>query len=188
MLARCAERLARLPRARQGRGTLLQADFRALPLKTRFPLILCPFNALMHLYERSDVEHCLAQVRDHLLPGGLFAFDVLMPDPAWLARDPDRRWARTRFRHPRTGQRLVYSTNHSYDPVRQVAIVRMYYEPEGDGGAAQVVHLAHRQFFPQELEALLHYAGFRIEQRYGGFDGQPLSDGSLEQVIRARVR
>lgn len=202
MLARCAARLARLPAARREKGRLLQADFRALPLspQVRFPLIVCPFNAFMHLYTRQDVEACLQEVRAHLQPGGLFALDVLMPDLTFLNRDPGRRWARTRFRHPVTGERLIYSTSTTYDPVGQITITRIFYDPdEPEGGAAagaqegaagrgQVVHLAHRQFFPAELEALLHYSGLRIERRDGGFDGEPLTPASAEQVIRARLR
>jgi SAM-dependent methyltransferase len=198
MLARCVARVARLPASRRGKGRLLQADFRALPLspQVRFPLIVCPFNAFMHLYTRQDIEACLQEVRAHLQPGGLFALDVLMPDLTFLNRDPGRRWARTRFRHPETGERLIYSTSTTYDPVGQITITRIFYDPDEQeggvsGGAAaqgQVVHLAHRQFFPAELEALLHYNGLRIERRDGGFDGEPLTPASAEQVIRARLR
>lgn len=192
MLRRCAERLARLPASRRAAAVLLQADLRAVPLSGPFPLILCPFNAFMHLYERPDVEAALGEVRRLLAPGGTFVFDVLNPDPRWLARDPQRRWARTRMRHPESGEPLVYTTNHLYDPMRQVAFMRIYYElpqqrPESLT-RERVVHLAHRQFFPAELEALLHYNGFTIERREGGFEGEPFTPESTEQVIRARVR
>jgi len=213
MLARCAERLAGRGRAARGRAQLVRADFRALPLADgaaeRFPLIVCPFNGFMHLYTRRDVEQCLAEVRRLLAPDGLFAFDVLNPDPGWLVRDPLRRWSRTRFRHPGTGERLVYTTNHVYDAAAQVAWIRIYYEADpapdpapaterttaSDPAAApprpgppRTVQLTHRQFYPAELEALLHYNGFAIVQSAGGFDGQPISSVSAEQVICARVR
>lgn len=200
MLARCAEKLGRTSRAAQGRAQLVRADFRALPLgepaAARFPLVICPFNGFMHLYTRHDVEQCLAEVRRLLAPGGLFALDVLNPDPGWLARDPLRRWSRTRFRHPGTGERLVYTTNHVYDAAAQIAWIRIYYEadPKADAAAAarpsppHTVQLTHRQFYPAELEALLHYNGFTIVQSAGGFDGQPISSVSAEQVICARVR
>lgn len=207
MLRRCGERIAALGQAARQRGRLVRADFRALPIAdadadagadtgaaaARFPLIVCPFNGFMHLYTRRDVEECLAQVRRLLAPRGLFALDVLNPDPAWLARDPLRRWSRTRFRHPRTGEPLIYTTNHIYDAAAQVAFIRIYYEPDLDRPAATrsapwTVQLTHRQFYPAELEALLHYNGFAIVESAGGFDGQPISSVSAEQVICARVR
>lgn len=204
MLRACAERIQRLPTARRARAVLLQGDFRALPLvEERFPLILCPFNAFMHLYERTDVERCLAEVRRLLRPGGMFALDVLNPDVTWLGRDPLKRWARTRFRHPETGEAIIYSTSHLYDAARQVAFIRIFYDP-GDPAAAtkaggqgvqnvhrgrsRVVNLAHRQFFPAELSALLHYNGFEVTRRLGGFDGEAFDHSSVEQVICARVR
>jgi hypothetical protein len=167
---------------------LLRADLRCFALRRRFPLIICGFNTFQHLYARTDVEQALLAVRNHLAPDGRFAIDLLNPDPAWLARDPKRRWARTRFAHPETGHRFVYSTNHVYDTATQIALIRMYYEPvtpDERGATARIVHLAHRQFFPQELEALLRYSGFRISSRRGGFNGQPFVSESEAQVIIA---
>jgi SAM-dependent methyltransferase len=187
MLARCRERLARLRPEVAARAELHQADFRDVALGRRFPLVICPFNAFMHLYTRQDVERFLAVVRAHLRPDGLFAFDVLNPDLAWLSRDPHKRWARTRFRHPRTGRMTYYSTSVSYDAALQVAFMRIYYEPQ-TGGRTRVVRLAHRQFFPLELAALLHYNGFYVEAHEGGFDGSQLVPESEEQVLRCRFR
>jgi SAM-dependent methyltransferase len=187
MLDRARERLGRLPAAAQGRAELHRADFRTLALGRRFPLVICPFNAFMHLYTREDVERFLSVVRAHLAPGGLFAFDVLHPDLAWLSRDPRKRWARTRFRHPRTGKITYYSTSVSYDAALQVAFMRIYYEP-ASGGKTRIVRLAHRQFFPLELDALLHYNGFTVEAHEGGFDGGELLPESEEQVLRCRSR
>ncbi len=184
MLDRCRARLARLSDARV---ELVQADFRALALGRRFPLVICPFNAFMHLYTQEDVERFLAVVRAHLAPGGLFAFDVMNPDLAWLSRDPTRRWARTRFRHPRTGKITYYSTSLTYDAALQIAFMRIYYEPAA-GGRTRTIRLTHRQYFPLELEALLHYNGFIVEAHEGGFVGGALVPESEEQVLRCRSR
>jgi len=56
-------------------------------------------------------------------------FDVQLPDLAWLIRDPSKRWARTRFTDPTTKQPMLYSTNHDYDPISQIALIRIYYDP-----------------------------------------------------------
>lgn len=187
MLARARRRVAHLGADAASRCELVRADFRALNLRRKFPLVICPFNAFMHLYTREDVERFLAVVRAHLRPDGLFAFDVLNPDLGWLARDPRRRWARTRFRHPRTGRSTFYSTSVTYDAALQLAFMRIYYEPEA-GGRTRVVRLVHRQFFPLELAALLHYNGFTVEAHDGGFDGELLVPESEEQVLRCRSR
>jgi hypothetical protein len=46
-----------------------------------------------------------------------------------------------------------------------------------------VVRLAHRQFFPAELDGLLAASGFRIESRHGGFAEEELATGSESQVV-----
>jgi SAM-dependent methyltransferase len=191
MLRRLRARLERLPAAARERATVVAADFRRLSLGRRFPLVVCAFNTFMHLYEQRDVEELLAVVRAHLAPRGLFAFDVMNPDLAWLSRDDSRRWARTRFRHPTTGERMIYETNLVYDAPLQIAFMKIFYAPESRRGRSprreKVVRLAHRQFFPRELEALLHYNGFVLDGHDGGFDGEDLTTESDQQVVRARI-
>ena len=71
---------------------------------------------------------------------------------------------------------LVKNREHfDYDPVRQVLFVGMEFEPVGDPASAWMTPLAHRQFFPQEWEALLHYNGLRVVRVEGDFQGGPLT-------------
>ena len=193
MLAVAHDRIAHLSRRARPRVRLLRADMRSLPLDRAFrvPLVICPFNAFQHLYTRDDVAACLAGVRDLLPPTGNFAFDVLHPDLKWLTRRPDKRWARTRFKHPVTDEQLEYTTNQTYEPISQIAHIRIYYErldsPDGDRHL-RVVRLAHRQFFPAELEALLWANGFAISTRWGGFSGEPFEGHSESQVLLCTPR
>ncbi len=189
MLAECQAALYDLPDPNGSvGGTLVEGDFRNVKLHGRWPLVVCPFNAVMHLYSRTDVEGFLATVKRHLAKDGLFAFDVMFPDLKWLSRDPDRRWARTRFRHPRTGQTEYYSTSLTFDAALQIAFVRIFYTPaDPTAGPERVVHLTHRHFFPQELAALLHYNGFDIVRHDGGFVGERLEPGCDQQVLQCRV-
>jgi SAM-dependent methyltransferase len=129
MLSRLRDRITRLPSPVAARITPVAGDLRSFSVGGRFPLVIAAFNVLEHLYTRTDVAACLQQVAAHLAPGGAFAFDVQLPDLVWLARDPSRRWARTRFTDPTTGRVMYYSTNHDYDPVNQIAMIRLYYEP-----------------------------------------------------------
>jgi SAM-dependent methyltransferase len=193
MLARAALRVAGLSRRARARVHLVRADMRSLPLPRGFRarLVICPFNAFQHLYTRADVAACLAEVRAHLSPTGVFAFDVLNPDLRWLTRDPNRRWARTRFKHPVSDEQLEYTTNQTYEPISQIAYIRIYYErldsPDGDRHL-RVVRLAHRQFFPAELESLLHASGFVMKERWGGFSGEPFEGDSESQVLLCTPR
>ncbi len=187
MLERAARRVGRLTAARRKRCLLVRADMRALGIRHGFPgqgfaLALCAFHSVQHLPTAADLERFLLAVRATLADDGWLAFDVLPPDPAWLGRDPARRWARTAFRHPTTGQRLVYTTNHLYDPSRRLLHMKLYYQPVDRFGRAvadeRVVRLCHRQLAPAEVQRLLETTGFRLLATFGGFDGRPLPPGA----------
>lgn len=183
----------------QKRVKLRRGDMRAIRLERRFPLIICPFNAFLHLYTRSDIERFLARVREHLMPrAGRFVFDVSIPDPAQLIRTPDRAYGGPRIRYPNEpsekpsqrsarGPLVRYSERFDYDKLRQVLFVAMEFAPVL-GGRAWMTPLSHRQFYPQELEALLHYNGFAITEMWGDFDRAPPSQDSEELILECKVR
>jgi SAM-dependent methyltransferase len=183
MLDRLRMRVGTLSGAARQRVTVCEGDLRNFHVGAPVDLVIAAFNVLEHLYTRSELAACLACVRASLAPGGAFAFDVQLPDLAWLVRDPNKRWARTRFIDPTTERPTYYSTNHDYDPVGQIALIRLYYEPIDGKGPVRVVQLSQRKYFPAELEALLAHSGFRIAERYGDFSWQPLDQRAESQVI-----
>jgi len=182
-LDRSRPMLARLRARARGDLSVVEGDLRTFRVPGRFPLVLAAFNVIEHLYTRVELAACLARVRAHLAPGGHFAFDVQVPDPAWLARDPRRRWSRTRFRDPTTGAQMIYSTNHDYDPVGQIALIRLFYERADGLGGTRVVHLSQRKYFPAELEALVASSGFDVVERFGDFEGRILDGNASSQVL-----
>jgi len=109
-----------------------------------------------------------------------------MPAPRDLARLAGKAFRAPRFRHP-TARVLVNNREYfDYDPLRQVLFVSMEFEPVDDPGAVWVTPLAHRQFFPQEWEALLHYNGFEVDRVEGDFQGGPLTRESDVMIWHAR--
>jgi len=190
MLDRLRSRVAALPPAAAARITPCEGDLRSFDVPDRgegFPLIIAAFNVLEHLYTRGEIDACLRRVAAHLAPGGAFVFDVQLPDLAWLLRDSGKRWARTRFTDPTTGRPMIYSTNHDYDPISQIALIRLYYDPVDGVGPGHVVQLSQRKFFPAELEALVSQAGMMVVERYGDFSFGPLGPSAESQVLVCQV-
>jgi SAM-dependent methyltransferase len=187
MIADLRRRLRAEPAEVRARVRARFGDIRRAKLDGRFPLVICPFNTALHLYTRADVEAWLARVREHLAPGGELVFDVAMPMLEDLVRSPDTPYRTAPFVHPSAG-RVRYHEIFDYDRVRQVLFVSMVFEPLSDGGRRDVftTPLAHRQFFPQELEALLHYNGFALTALFGDFHGGPLVKESDVMVLHAR--
>lgn len=172
-------------------------DMRELPFEDEtFRHVISPFNALQHLYSWSDLLQCFREVHRVLEKGGRFAFDVLLPDLEWLLLDPDKRHCVTKFTHPETGEKLLYSTNHTYDHQSQVCHIRIHYDRAPTRGKRiapnqaplKTVLLAHRQIFPEEIRALLDVAGFELESLTGDFLGLSITDEIESQVVECRKR
>lgn len=186
MLADLRERLGREDAEVRRRVHLRKADMRTVKLGRRVPLVLCPFNAALHLYDRRDVERFLARVRAHLAPGGTFVVDLSVPVARDLARDPARGYTAPTFVYPGVG-RVKYHEYFDYDPARQVLFVMMTFTPVDAPERAFSMPLAHRQYYPLEWEALLHYNGFDVTNLWGDFERGPLTRESDVMIWEAQV-
>jgi hypothetical protein len=79
---------------------------------------------------------------------------------------------------------VVVTETASYDRASQVITAHWHYSI----GIKQFENrLRLRVFFPQELEALLHYAGFAICAKFGSFDRASFSADSPHQIILAAM-
>lgn len=188
MLARARERIAKRPARVRERIELVHGDIRDVALGRRFPLVIAPFNVLQHLYEDEDLEEALSVVLAHLGDDGLFALDVLMPDPKALARDPARFYKCRSTILPRDGRRYEYAEAFDYDPGRQIQSVTMRFTDPEDPERVLFSRLVQRQFFPRELAFALKASGLEILSHDGGFDGERIDERSQSQVIVARRR
>ncbi len=187
MLQDFTRRLGNEPPAVRARVHLHEGDMRELRLERRFPLVLAPFNVLLHLYDRRDVEAFLARVREHLSDDGYFMFDFSVPEPADLARDPERIYPAPPLLHPETGELVNYAERFEYDPLRQLLLVRLDFTPQS-GSTAFTIPLTHRQYFPREVEALLHYNGFEEILFTADFTDQPADRYVDSMVVRCKKR
>jgi hypothetical protein len=76
--------------------------------------------------------------------------------------------------------------NNIYDAAHQINHVKWYYRI---GEQPEIVEdLNMRIFFPQELDALLHYNGLDIESKFGDFDETPFESNSVRQLFICRQR
>lgn len=163
----------------------IKADIRDFDLGAMFPLVIFPANAICHLLDRESVERCFACVRRHLAPGGRFIIAVFVPDMRILMQDREGRFPFGTYEDAR-GQ-VEVTHNNIYHPDTQINRITLYYRRAGES-AETTEPLTMRMFFPAELEALLYYNGFRVEQRFGDFDGAPFGPDSPQQITVALAR
>lgn len=180
MLARARDRAARAGAA----ARFLKSDMRAFELAERFDLIFIPINSLCHLLVRPDVEACFCCVRAHLAPQGRFVIDVFNPSLAILGRDPGR-WYEVGEYTDAGGGRVRLTEQNRYDSATQINHILWRFE--SDDGRRVEHRLTMRQFFPQELDALLAYNGFAIDAKYGQYGEKEFHAESTQQLVVARA-
>jgi SAM-dependent methyltransferase len=179
-----------LARARSKAGELpiqwVEADVRDFHLGKQFSLICAPGFVFEHLLERPEQEAMLACVREHLADEGLFIIAVRFPHLKSITNtEGEQDW----FSYTdESGREVRVSGTDYYDPVRQIGhetAYRRWYDKD-DKEVTRRARLALRYFFPQEMEALLHYNGFSVLHRYGDWDSNPLTEESNRLIYLCR--
>ena len=177
--------LAQKKAAKEGlKAELVRGDIRSFRLKTKFKLIFIPFNSMQHLADRTDLESFFTSVRVHLAPGGRFILDVFNPHPFYLVRDTEELLPVFCYKDPRGKEQILVEEQYSYDRAAQVSRIIWHYTRGRKRFASR--HLNMRCFFPQELDALLHYNGFKALWKYGDFDLNPFTADSPKQIVICR--
>jgi SAM-dependent methyltransferase len=161
MLAGAAERAARAGVELD----LRQGDMRDLQLDEPTDLVICPFRSLLHLPTRADRLRVLERVREALVPGGRFAWNAFVFDPA-IAAEIGGTW--------REQGGVRHRVDYDFDE-RRIDLTL-------EGGATVPIWWVG----VDEWDALVAEAGLAVEARYGTFDRDPLDETSREAVYVVR--
>lgn len=160
------------------------ADLRTLDLGRRFPAAILPMNTLQAFVAPEDRRAVLRNVRAHLEPGGLFAFDVIMADlpslvgligqviPGVVHHDP-------------SGVTLHHAARFdAVDP--ETGTVRFTILVDDGEARYEREHEVHL-FSPSELVELLADADLHVLAVHGDFEGAPLDEMSERQIYRCEA-
>jgi hypothetical protein len=164
----------------------VRGDMRSFDLGRQFRAIFVATNSFSHLYSRADIEACLTAIRRHLAASGRFVLEVFNPALGMFVRPAEHRSAVAEYEDSQTRHRIAVSKAVRYDSATQISH-EIWYFRDGVTGEEQEVPLNLRMFFPQEIDALLHYNGFQIEQKYGDHVETPFGHSSGKQIIVCRA-
>ena len=140
-------------------------DMRELALEEPTDLVICPFRSLLHIHGHDDRLEVFRRVTATLLPGGRFAWNAFVFDPA-IAAELDGQWrGQGGVRH-----RVDYDYDeHRIDLTLQIgAVLRVWWAD------------------PEDWNRLIEESGLELEARYGWFDRRPFDESSREAVYVAR--
>jgi SAM-dependent methyltransferase len=169
--------------ARQGVNVnFVQGDARDFKLAEKFPLVIAPFNALMHLYTGSDQDRALSCIKAHLEPGGVFAFDVYVPNFAMqgVLRHEGETFLES------DGTRTDVFLLQRIDQTAQMVTTTYYVDTilPDQSLSRNVIELTQRYF--TRFELLRWLQDFRLEI-HGDFEGARLDDSSKHVVVVAKT-
>jgi SAM-dependent methyltransferase len=176
----------------------VEDDARTFDLHEQFLFIFLTGNAFQAFVTNAEQEAVLQRVRAHLHDEGLFAFETRNPlFPNARTRDGFFPLLETRTKEEDRPSfidvdrhEVQESISQVYDHVTQILhLTGRKRWHDGNEEQKKIIRTALRYTFPQELAALLHYNGFRIERQYGDWNYEPLSatSPSIISVCRKRI-
>ncbi|MFQ5933027.1 MAG: class I SAM-dependent methyltransferase [Dehalococcoidia bacterium] len=165
----------------------IKADVRNFDLGRKFPLVIFPFRSIAELHTLRDLEACLSCVKRHLSPEAGFIIDAFNPSLDILNRNPKEKHPFAQYPDPDGKGTVIVTHSNVYDAATQVNTITLFYKLPGRTEEA-TEELAMRMHFPQELEALLHYNGFKIEAKYGDYDETPFTPSANVQLTVCSLR
>jgi SAM-dependent methyltransferase len=163
----------------------IQGDMRTFDLGEKFKLIFVPAQSLSHLHTRAEIQDCFACVQRHLADEGRFLIELFNSSAKMLAREPGHRFSVDQYEDPKTGSQVFVTEEVRYDAASQINHIRWFFRDEGINHE-KALSFEMRQFFPQEIDALLWYNGFRVEHKYGSHGEEEFSSDSAKQLIICR--
>jgi SAM-dependent methyltransferase len=140
---------------------LREADMREFELDEPAGLVYCPFRSLGHLPTWADRRRVFERVHASLRPGGRFAWNFFVFEPA-VATRIDGEW------QEQNGIR------HRVDQFKHDNRIDITLE-SGDRISLWWLNRS-------EWEGLIDVAGFELEALYGGFDRRPFDETATEFV------
>jgi len=162
MVERLAQRLNREPESTRELVQIVAADVREYEPEAKHALALCAHNGLAHQRDADELSSFFAAVRRVLDAGGRFYFDVPVPNPKLLSgHDGYVPW----FRDPVNGAPMRCAEHVEYDAGRRLLRFHIELTRLDADGAKEHLALELRQFFPDELRALVEAHGFEVESR-----------------------
>ena len=144
---------------------LRRGDMRELALTEPTDLVICPFRSLLHLPTRGDRLQVFRRVAASLVPGGRFAWNAFVFDPA-VAEAIGGEW--------REQGGIRHRVDYDFE-ARRIDLTL------SNGPTVQLWWTD-----PEEWDGLVADAGLEVEARYGWFDRRPFDESSREAIYVAR--
>jgi SAM-dependent methyltransferase len=145
-------------------------DFATTTVGDTFSLVYLVANTIMNLTTQDAQVACFCNAAAHLVSGGRFVIEVLVPR---LQRLP----------LGETFQPFDVSPSHlgfdEYDVAKQGLVSHHYWLDEGE---VDIISVPFRYVWPSELDLMARLGGMRLRGRWGGWHREPFTSESGSHV------
>lgn len=157
-------------------------DICTFNFERKFDLIIAPFRVFMHLLSVDEQRKALDTVYNHLNPGGVFIFDLFIPNLKMLYEGIDQKKDFEGEYEP--GKILTRYTSMWADPVNQISHVNFKLVWDDNGTErTEEWNTDLRFFFRYEIEHLINQSEFKNVKVFGDFEEGGLIKDSKEFIV-----
>lgn len=189
---------AMLDRARRkaaGRADLkdmaqfIQGDAAQVDYPARYPLILLPYNTMMHFHSTDAQLRLVRRLGAHLAEGGLLAIDLPNAGESFATVDDNAVTLERSFILPESRHLVMQQSVSRLDRTAQMQSVTWIYDEINVAGTLTrtIAPMLLRYIFPAELDLLLMACGLKRVARFGDYDESPFEDGCPRLIVYARL-
>lgn len=160
--------------------TVWAADLRSIGADRTYQLVLVPYNSFCNLQGVDDQIAALNALHTVLKPGGRLLFDVYVPRYDIIAESFDEWQGVQEFKYEgetlrgRSRATIADQTEQTYRTEQELL------DPDGEVVVHNEFVLSHLP--PQQVELLTRQSPFERWSVWGGFNGEPLTNGDGVQV------
>jgi SAM-dependent methyltransferase len=152
--------------------SVLIGDFADVGIDGPFTLVYVAVNTFFGLLSQEAQVRCFGNVAARLKPGGAFAIEAFVPDPARYTRGGNLECLRVE-----TEDVTLVATRH--DPANQTLISQYVVLTEG---GIRLYPAKLRYAWPSELDLMAQLAGLRLRERWASWQRAPFTASSTGHV------
>lgn len=148
----------------------------------KFDLIIAPFRIFSHLLTVQEQQKALLNIANYLHQGGLFIFDLYIPDPLMIANGLNE-FVDFEGEYQK-GLMLKRTTSMYADIVNQLSYIKMKFDwQENNKWLSESWNIQMRFYFRYEIEHLIALSPLKLENIFGNFNEKPIDTGDKEMII-----
>ena len=148
-------------------------DFATTRVDGAFTLVYLVYNTIMNLTTQDKQVACFRNVAEHLVPGGRFAIEVIVPPLRWLPPGESVR-------------AFALSPTHlgfdEFTDLTATQLVHSHHYWLASPGEVEVFSAPYRYVWPSELDLMAHMAGMTLRERWSGWTREPFTSESTSHV------